>query len=484
MAGALLREGRLVEAEAVLAREVQAVTAKHGRGSPAWASAQCDLGNILINADQLDRAIECYRNAVTVAPNGDPQHRKDHLTYRLNLGLALRLAGRLDEAEAELHQGAEARLAFYGRDHAGYAFGLEPLADVLLLRGNVAQARQVIDEAVGTFWRNGHERVATALALRAEILHAGDSGEPLFADLDRLPDDIVEQVVGAALRRVGQVEPATSRDVITHLVATLEARLGPDSQATLNALSTLANLGSDLGDHAGRIDAIQRVLASYQRQGRAEEVVMAALGLAMAQGDAGDAEGGLRTYAMAYSTARPLDRPELTSQVLRNWGLALNEAGQAGPAEQRLSEAVAQARRGADYETLGRAQVALGLFLQHEGRLAEAQATLDEALSILDPAHPDTMIGRSHLGAVLAGRTCGCGDLEDTVADAFRQFVLSKLPPGLLTELDVALQDGDFQIKVELRREPTEEELERLNGVMRSAYAEFRRRIAEPRYTG
>ena len=46
-----------------MARELQAVTAKHGRGSVAWASAQCDLGNVLLNADQLDRAIECYRNA-------------------------------------------------------------------------------------------------------------------------------------------------------------------------------------------------------------------------------------------------------------------------------------------------------------------------------------------------------------------------------------------------------------------------------------
>lgn len=484
VAHALLQEGRLVEAEELMVRELLTVTARHGQGSPAWASAQCDLGNVLLNADQLGRAIECYRNATSASMQEDPQIRKDHLTYRLNLGMALRMAGRLDEAEAELRQGAQERLAFYGREHAGYAFGLEPLADVLLQRGDVWQARQIIEETVNNFWRNGHERVATALALRAEIVKAGDLGEALFPGLDQLPDKIVEQMALSVISRFGCGESTTYKGVVTDLVAALEARLGADHQATLNALSVLANVGSDLGDQASRIEAIQRMLASYDRQGRAEDALMAALGLAMAQSDAGDGEEALRTYASAYSRAERIGRPELKSQVLRNWGLALKEVGKVGPAEQCLSEAVAQARRGADYETLGRANIALGIYLQHEGRLTDAQAVLEEGLSVLDVAHPDAMVGRSHLAAVVDGHTCGCGDLKETVEDAFRQFVTSRLPVDLLTDLDVTIEDGDFQIKVELRRKPTEDELERLNGVVQSAYAEFRRRIAEPRCTG
>ena len=94
------------------------------------------------------------------------------------------------------------------------------------------------------------------------------------------------------------------------------------------------------------------------------------------------------------------------------------------------------------------------------------------------------MIGRSHLSAVLDGRSCGCGDLGRTVEDAFREFVLAKVPDDLLADLSVKVEDGDFKISVELSREPREDELERLNGVMQSAYAEFRRRISEPRYSG
>ena len=238
----------------------------------------------------------------------------------------------------------------------------------------------------------------------------------------------------------------------------------------------MANMGRDSGDQSGRIEAIQRVLASYDRQGRTEDAVMATQGLAMAHSEAGDEQEALRTYASAYSRAERIGRPELSSQVLRNWGLALKEAGQAGPAEQRLSEAVTQARRGADHETLGRADIALGIFLQHEGRLTDARAASEEGLSFLDVAYPDAIVGRSHLSAVMDRRTCGCGDLT-TMAEAFRSFVTARLPADLLSDVDVAIANGDFQIQVGLRREPTPDEIERLNGVIQSAQAEFRRRI-------
>jgi tetratricopeptide (TPR) repeat protein len=465
-----------------MTRELEAVTVKHGRGSPAWASAQCDLGNVLLKADQLDRAIECYRHAASALAS-DYESRKDQLTYRLNLGLSLGLAGRLDEAEAELRQGLQERLAFYGREHAGYAFGLEPLAHVLLQRGDVRQAREVVDEAVDNLWRNGHERVAAALALRGVVIQAGGADEPPFPGLHQLPDEVVARVARSAIQQLDHGDPASKR-LLTALVTALEARLGVDHQATLNALSALANLGKDLGDHSGRVEAIERVLASYDRQGRAEEAIMASLGLAMAQSDADDAEGALRTYVSAYARAERMARPELQSQVLRNWGIALKEVGQVLLAEQRLTEAVTQARRGADYETVGRAGVALGLFFQHEGRFPEARAALQEGLSVLDPAHRDAIIGRSHLGAVMEGRTCGCGDVPGTIANAFREFVLTKLPADLVARLEVAIADGDFKINVELRRKPTEAELEHLNGVFRSAQAEFRHRLTKSRFTG
>ncbi|MCF6475181.1 tetratricopeptide repeat protein [Nonomuraea sp. MG754425] len=473
----LLEEGRLVDAEQLMLKELRSAERAHGHGSPEWASTQCDLGNLLFSSNQFDRAAECYRDACDNPPPGRGEYYKDHLTYRLNLGTVLTMAGRLDEAETELRRNLQEREEFYGREHAGYAYVLEPLADVLLRRGDLAGARQVVEEAVGNFWRNGHERVAGALALRAEVVLAGGGGEAVFPALDQLPDEVVEQVALTVTTRARHA-PATARPVLTSLITALEARLGPDHQVTLNALSHLANTSHDAGDQTGRVEAIRKVLASYDRQGRAQDALMATLGLARAQDDAGDTEGSLRTYAQALTRADALGRHDLRAQVLRNWGLALSAAGQAAQAEHRLREAVTEAGLGGDAELLGRARVALGLLLQHEERLTEAREMVEAGLSTLDVAHPDAIQGRGHLGAIAEGHSCGCGDVRGALAAAFREFVIGRLPRDLLAELDVTLDDDDFQIRVQLGREPSEEELEHLNRIVQSATAEFRGRLS------
>src|SRR4051812_43611537 len=144
---ALLRDGRVADAEEMMKRAVREVAEKHGERSAAWASAQSDMGNVLLRAQQPAWAAECFRAAATMAvpPGEDPQRR---LGYQLNLGLALALSGRLDEAAAALRQSCARRLAFFGRKHVGYAYGLEPLADVLLRLGDRTGALEAIDKAV------------------------------------------------------------------------------------------------------------------------------------------------------------------------------------------------------------------------------------------------------------------------------------------------------------------------------------------------
>ncbi|WP_285619184.1 tetratricopeptide repeat protein [Kineosporia sp. NBRC 101677] len=471
----LMQEGRYGDAENLLVREVERAAQAHGVGSPEWASAQCDLGNILINAGRVDRAIECFRGAVTMTVH-DEQNRKDQLTYRMNLGMALRMAGRLDEAETELRQGVAERLAFYGREHAGYAFGLEPLADLLRQRGDLTAAREVVEETVDNLWRNGNERLTWAMALRAQIVLAQGTGEPLFAGLDALPEELVAMVARTLCHRMDRSDPQ-SRVLLEVALGAVEHILGPDHQATLNLLSELANLKREQGDTQGRAELIERARDSYDRLGRPEEAVLTTLALALAHSEAGGVESSLATYASVGERVRQLGSPELTSHVLRNWGLALNEAGRSEQAEPVLAEAVSQGRRGADHDLLGRACVAFGLFLQHQERLAEAGPMIEEGLAVLDPVDPDALVGRSHLGAVHQGLSCGCGDLGTTMAAAFREFVSARLPADLLDRLEVELVDGDFKVDVHLRREPTEGELQRLNEVTSTAQAEFRRRV-------
>src|ERR1700754_71100 len=126
---------------------LQTATAQFGHGSVEWASALCDFGNALLGTGQPERAADCFRQAASVKPRDD-ESRKERLTYLTNLGVALSWAGRQREAEKELRRGLKERLAFYGREHAGYAFGLEPLAELLRQRGKLREARQLAEEAV------------------------------------------------------------------------------------------------------------------------------------------------------------------------------------------------------------------------------------------------------------------------------------------------------------------------------------------------
>ena len=107
---------------------------------------------------------------------------------------------------------------------------------------------------------------------------------------------------------------------------------------------------------------------------------------------------------------------------------------------------------------------------------------VEAGLASLDVAHPDAVVGRSHLGAIIAGRVCGCGDLQGAIAGAFREFVLSRLPQDLLARLEVTIANENFDINVELRRAPTEDELEQLNRVVEGATAEFRHRMTSAKY--
>lgn len=473
---ALLRDGRVADAEELMKRVVRQAAAEHGEQTAAWAAAQSDMGNVLLRAQQPAWAAECFRSAasVRVPPGEDPQRR---LGYQLNLGIALTLSGRLAEGAEALRESCAGRLARYGPEHLGYAYGLEPLADVLLRLGDLGGARETIEKALPIFHRAGHERVAGAVALRGVILQAEGHAGPLFPGLDDLPDHLVERVAATATARVRQdVDPAAAYLLVAHLANALRERLGPDHAATVNAFSALAAQADDRGDQAARTAALRRVLAAYDRQDRAEEALSAALGLAEALNEAGETEKCLLAYEDAAGRAERIGRADRVSQVLFDWGLALQEAGRPEPAAQRLGEAVAAARRGDDRELLGHAAAAYGICLQHLGRPEDARGPLEEALSVMDPRGDAALAARSHLVTLLDGKECGCADVRAGVEEAYREFVLSRMPDGLLSRFAVRIVSGSLMVDVEFRREPAEDETRLLNEVLRAGHAEFSRR--------
>jgi tetratricopeptide (TPR) repeat protein len=477
----LLKEGKAADAEALLARAARDAEARFGRGSPAYAIAQNDLGNLHSHFGDLKRAAAAYRLACDGPLPADTQARRDRLTYLVNLAGTLEGLGDLDGAERAHRDSVAGRREFYGADHPGYAFGLEPLAALLLRRGKAQEALPALNEAVDILWQNGHPRVASALALRAEAFKALGDPAPPFAGLQNLPDNLVTELANTALERSRKTDPVWARQVLADVLTLFDERFGPDHRYTLNVLAAVANHEADMGergDHAIRLRAIRRALRAFDRLGRDDEALHALQGLAVALGQAGQNDEAVAAYQDALGRALEAGNRAVGSQVRRNYGLFLAELNRPEGAEQQLRAALADGEAAQDAERWGRAEASLGIFLMHQNRAAEAGPLLEAALRRLDPAHPDTVYARHHLNALQAGQPCNCGDSWEALAEQLRAYVLRQVPEGLLADLQLRFEDGDVKVGAYLAREATPEELERLQIVLNQAVYTFKERVS------
>jgi tetratricopeptide (TPR) repeat protein len=480
----LAQKGKTVEGEELLLGTLQNAETRHGKDSFKYADAANAVGLYLAQLGQADRALPYFRAACAIPmPNGgEPQ--KDYLSFLLNLAYALSASGEMDEAEKALRRGLEGREAFYGRDHAGFAFGLEPLAMHLLKRERYAEAQPLFDEVVQNFWKNRHPRISQAIALRAEALKAIEEPMPAFGGLDELPDGVIDEIGQAVISRIEETSPVLLRKVLVDLLPLLEARLGETHQTTLNTLATIANnetLAGEDADYALRETVARRIMTAFEKAGRVDEAVHAAMGLALGQSSAGDNEGAVETYRDAVARVARLGKPALESQVRRNYGLLLAELERKEEAEGEMRQAVTLAQAGKDREMHGRAQVALGIFYQHNARLSEAEPLLAEAIRTLGPAHADSICARSHLHAIQTGGGCGCGDTPDAYLRSFEEYVMSLLPSDLVESVKASVHpEQGLSLSVQVKREIKPEEAQHLNRILEHATAEFRKRITAP----
>jgi len=481
LARELVERGETVKAEELMRAAVHKAEQQWGAGSPQHAAAQNELGTVLYNCGQIGPAVEAYRAACAGPQPEDRQALRDRLTFQLNLAAALEAAGKLDEAEEVLRRSLAGRAEFYGEEHPGYAFALEPLADLLLHKGKTKEAVELAERAVAVFHESRHPRIATALVSRAAAYRAAGIAKPPFEGLDWLPDDVIPQIAREAVDCLDRPDPRRMRDVLPQVHALVCRRLGQDHQLALNLLAAIANLERELGaegDTNRRIDAARQTIASYDRQNRPQEALQAVLGLALAQSDASQREEAIASYRDALARARSLGQPALVAKVRRNYGLLLADLQRRDEAQLELDSAVADARESSDREMLGRSQIALAIFLQHGGQLDDARKCLEAGIPLLDAASADAICGRSHLEAIVNHKSCGCGDTGAALAAAFREFVLARLPASTpLEKLEVTREGNDFKVQLRLKGKPNPEELEQLNRIIFHAQHEFRKRV-------
>jgi tetratricopeptide (TPR) repeat protein len=476
----LIQTGDEKQAEETVFQAVRDAEAAHGAGSLPAARAYNDLGSVLMQLSRYGAAVEAFRGACDgPMPTEDPA-RTDRLTYRTNLGLALQFADQFDDAEKVIRENLDLRKEVYGPDHVGYAFGQETLADLLIRQKKANDALELLNEAVATFAKHRHPRIAHGIALRAEALRANDRPEPTFGNLDSFPDEIIAEIAQVSLSRVNLVDPALSRMVLGDLDELLTKRFGENNPLILRLVTAQADLEAEqgkAGDARLREKAIRRAVSVCDRLSKPQDSLKALLSLAQSQVEGGKPEVALATYADAVKRAESQGDSALLAQARRGWGTLLAGLKRTEGAERQLRQAVADADKAGEASLAGRMRVALGVFLQHAGRNDDAKPVLEEGLAKLDATHPDAASARAHLTAITGGGPCGCGSSGEALAVALREYVRGRLPTDLLKELEVTFAGDDFDVKVRLVRQPTGEEQQQLYDVINAGLDEYRERI-------
>ncbi|WP_375769895.1 tetratricopeptide repeat protein [Archangium gephyra] len=471
----LLRRGQPLEAEAFLSQRLKDAEARAGARGAEAADAWFDLSCLFNALGDTERAAAALRRAADTDAR-TPEALRKRLTVLMNLGQVLERLERFDEAEQVLREGVEGRARFYGKTHPGYAFGLAPLAWVLSQEKR-HEALPLMEEALQILWEAGHPYTAEVTAQRAFLLVAAGEQAQALGPANNLPPELLEACAREARGRAQTVAPELAAAVLEPLCHLMEQKLGPHHAETLQTLAELGETARQGGLHELRVRTFTQLAERFSAMGDGAQEVNALLALALAQDEAGNAQAGDECYTRAAARARQLGDAELVSQVLRNQGLFLAERGLEARAEAAMIEAVKSAPPGG--EMWGRALVAHALFQQHRDRHGPAREQLQQALAALPPEHPDALCARSHLDALMSGDGCGCGRMDKALDEALRELVTPHLPEGLLESLSFSPEKG---LNVRLAREPSVEEQELLNRVLRQAMTQLSNRMRQQGY--
>jgi tetratricopeptide (TPR) repeat protein len=462
-----LKEGRSARAEAIVEDALRRAIEQRGQHSAEVAIAGYELSTILLAIGDRPRAIGALRDAAR-SGGTDEAGVKARLMVLMNLGELLTLAGQYEEAQQILEDGLAERQRFYGKEHAGYAYGLESLAGLLFKRGALERAAALIDEATTVFWNCGHPHVATVLSTRARILKSRHGHDhPAFRELEGFPNEHFETMVRECVSDPDG-EPTCRLAVLTELEPLVAGRFGEDSVLRRDVLNAMSNAAHAAEQHELRLDLLHRLQPILKRQGRARDAVACLLAVAGTQARLARWAAAEESYEEARRAAERLGSDEAVSTVLRDHGLHLSERERRHEATAVLRAAVEAGRRSGDATATGQALVALGILEQHEGNLRTAGDLLREARSVLPATDPDVLYCLSHLLAIEKDASCGCGDMTEALGLALEPLVQQQLPAGLLKRLRYSSED-DGKVDVELARQPTAEEMRLMDNVISHA---------------
>jgi eukaryotic-like serine/threonine-protein kinase len=308
------------------------------------------------------------------------------LVSRSELGDALRLLGKLDEAEGHLRAALESQRRASGPDKLDTLVTMSRLGVVIYNKGDLKQADAVLSSAVDGLRRLG--RPATA-----ELVDALQWLGQVLRDEDKRPQAVTVQLESLDLAR---------------------STNGEDHPSTLSALDALGLLYWDLGrlNEAESylrqsLDASRRVLGADHT-----DTLTTTLNLGLVLLDRekyADAETAFRTALDGYRKQLGTDHA-FTLTAMGNLCSDLTLQKKFNEAEAVCRNALEGRRRtlGEDHRATLMSIDTFGVFFLAARRLPEAESTFREAFErrrrVLGPDNSNTLISMGHLGEAILDR--------------------------------------------------------------------------------
>lgn len=476
----LWKGDRVADGELLLRGEVIALERRFSRLSLEYEVASGELATYLWAVGNEVAAIEILNDICLAPMPTDGSAIRNRLTQIMNFGELLTTVGEFDRAETILEKGLAGRLKYYGKEHPGYAFGLQPLAGVWLYQGKFEAALTAIEQTIDIFANDGHERIIGAIVLQSEILKTGGVETYLFKNLEGWAQDSIEDFASSLFLRIENfTPPQIAQFLLLDLAQLLTIKFGKDGKTLLLTYSKLAEierrLGKDGNSHIRQV-SIKQIFESYQRQGNLEGSISALMGLGYAQADNNEIEDALKSYSHALALAEGAQNSELSVQVMRNYGIFLKDIGQKSAARDMLTRSITIAQQHSLIDATARGQIALGIFVQHEGEIESARQLLELGTVKLNPSDPSRVCGINHLRAIEKGIACCAEAMPDTILESCREFILSKISSEAVEDIQISNDDG-LNVNLSFHEHIEDEEKDALVLQINYAFREFQQNL-------
>jgi len=278
LTSALTHLGRYGESEQLMRDAVAIDTNAYAHPNAHTAWHLNDLGTVYFLQGKYDEAHAFYTKSIAIDRALTPVSGLNEATSLGNIGKLRFRQGAYAEAEASMRDAIERKQHLLGVDYAdnGRGYDRTSLAEILIARGNVDEARTNLDDALADDQRRHHDAhpdTAFALAVEAELAAAtGDhDGAATLATravgmYDTLADQSSEKAIrarliyGDALQLLGRNREAASQLNVALSAASGDASDNPALVAHIAA--DLAHVDTLLGDRTSSSRQSEKARAS------------------------------------------------------------------------------------------------------------------------------------------------------------------------------------------------------------------------------